>query len=30
MTDVYTAALLPTKSSSDDESGFSHGLPYLH
>ena len=26
MTDVYTAALLPTKPSSDDVSGFRHGF----
>ena len=26
MTDVYTAALLPTKPSSDDDSGFRHGF----
>ena len=26
MTDVYTAALLPTKPLSDDDSGFRHGF----
>ena len=26
MTDVYTAALLQTKPSSDDDSGFKHGF----
>ena len=26
MTDVYTAALLPKKPSSDDDSGFRHGF----
>ena len=26
MTDVYTVALLPTKPSSDDDSGFSDGF----
>ena len=26
MTDVYTAALLPTKPSSEDDSGFRHGF----
>ena len=26
MTDVYTAAFLPTKPSSDDDSGFRHGF----
>ena len=26
MTHVYRAALLPTKSSSDDDSGFKHGF----
>ena len=26
MTDVYTTALLPTKPSSDDDSGFRHGF----
>ena len=26
MTDVYTAALIPTKPSSDDDSGFRHGV----
>ena len=26
MTDIYTAALLPTKPSSDDFSGFRHGF----
>ncbi len=26
ITDVYTTALLPTKPSSDDDSGFSHGF----
>ncbi len=26
MTDIYTAALLPTKPSSDNDSGFRHGF----
>ena len=26
MTDIYTAALIPTKPSSDDDSGFRHGF----